>query len=86
MLGEPRRVGRLDDSRGEGAQVRVVLAERGPGARIGGQRTDLEFGVLQRKAQELTARITARTGHSHGKRHAHNHTPGCIVLEMGPAR
>ncbi len=53
------RVGRggFQDPVREATQVRLDLAEAGPGARVRGQGADLDEGVGRQEAQHLPARI-----------------------------
>ena len=66
-----RRV--LEEPVGERRQVRVDRAERLPGVRGGRERPDLQLGVLEEEAHDLSPGVPARPGDC-DPLHVHDHT------------
>lgn len=54
--------GGLQHAVGQRQQVRLQESQLRPGVGAAGQRTDLDLGVAEQQAQDLTARITTRSG------------------------
>ena len=73
VAGEHLGRGVLEQPVGQRGQVRVDAAERLPGVRRGGEGTDLEVGVLEEQAHDLTAGVPARPGDCDAS-HVHDYT------------
>ena len=73
VAGEHLGRGVLEQPVGQRGQVRVDAAERLPGVRRGGEGPDLEVGVLQQQAHDLTAGVPARPGDCDTS-HVHDYT------------
>ncbi len=63
----------LDDPVGQGRQVRLQVTETGPGAASGGQRTDLDVGMVQQEPEQLAARVAGRPGDRDLEDHVHDY-------------
>ncbi len=73
MAGQHLGRGVLEQPVGQRGQVRVDAAERLSGVRRGGEGTDLEVGVLQEQAHDLTTGVPARPGDCDAS-HVHDYT------------
>ena len=62
VAGERLRAGLLEDPVGERHQVRLEATERLAGVAAGRQRADLDLGVAEQQAQQLTAGVPAGSG------------------------
>ena len=83
VAGEHLGRGVLEQPVGERGQVRVDAAQRLPGVRRRGERTDLELGVLQQQAHDLTAGVPARPGDCDTS-HVHDYTEFCTFMHAPP--
>ena len=85
VAGEHLGRGVLEQPVGQRGQVRVDAAERLPGVRRGGERTDLELGVLEEQAHDLTPGVPARPGDCDPS-HVHDYTEFRDSIHPAPAQ
>ena len=85
VAGEHLGGGVLEQPVGQRGQVRVDAAQRLAGVRRGGEGTDLEVGVLQQQAHDLTAGVPARPGDCDTS-HVHDYTESLDSMHTAPAR
>ena len=82
VAGEHLGRGVLEQAVGQRGQVRVDAAERLPGVGRGGEGPDLELGVLQQQAHDLTAGVPARPGDCDTS-HVHDYTESRDSMHTG---
>jgi hypothetical protein len=68
---------------GERSQMRLVLAQQGPGTGVRGERTDGELRVRREETKRLASRVSARACDGNRESHMHNNTHCCELIQQG---